>query len=214
MITSDDQAAALLVAARASIERDDAHSLAFALRRAAMLGLINEGVALGTSIQHVTDIPLAIADRAVFLLRKEVVASNDPMVAYALARIYALGILGVECDNRLAFKYFARAADLGMDIASIYAGLYAIEAFEMIQGRRIAMDYFKVAAAAGYLVADRRLLMLRQDIGLPRKWIELLKLSVRAFRLALRDASDSRLFLLNPLALPNFESSQERVERG
>lgn len=205
MSDTKDVAAALLDVAHQSIERDDAHSLAFALRRAGALGVINEGLALGTSIQHLTSVPASIAERAISLLRQEAVASSEPKVAYALGRIYALGILGMKQNDELAFKYFARAADLGMPVAQIFAGLYAMQGVGCVASSEVAMNYFEQAAAAGFLVASRNIVLLRQDIGSLRKSLELFKLSVQAFRLALADASSSRLFLLNPVATPGFE---------
>lgn len=201
--------ASLLEAARLSIERDDAHSLAFALRRAGALGVVNEGLALGTSIQHLSNVPPAIAERAISLLRQDAVVSSEPKISYALARIYALGILGEKRNDELAFKYFARAADLGMPVAQIYAGLYAMQDFGHLARLEVAMNYFEQAAAAGFLVASRNVVMLRRDIGRFRKMFELIKLSILAFKIALADASDSRLFLLNPVATPGFDSPEE-----
>lgn len=209
MTNPRDGGAALLDAARLSIERDDAWSLAFALRRAAALGVVDEALALGTSVQHLTDVPPAVAERAVSLLRRDAVVSKEPKVAYSLGRIYALGILGVKRNDEIAFKYFARAADLGMPVAQVLAGVYAMQGIGLISNSETARSYFESAAAAGFLVASRNIVVLRQDIGYFRKAFELFKLSIQAFKLALEDASNPRLFLLNSVATPRFDSLEK-----
>jgi TPR repeat protein len=197
---------ALLDAARLSIERDDAHSLAFALRRAGELGASGEALALGTSVQQLTQVPAAVAARAVSLLKVEVSTSSVPLVSYALARIYSLGILGESQSDELAFKYLSCAADLGMPIAQLIAGIYAMEGKGTPPDANRALIYFNQAATEGYLVASRNALLLRKDIGRVKRSIELLKLTIKAFQLALQDPSDQRLYLLNPRAVPKVDA--------
>jgi TPR repeat protein len=197
---------ALLDAARLSIERDDAHSLAFALRRAGELGASGEALALGTSVQQLTQVPAAVAARAVSLLKVEVSTSSEPLVSYALARIYSLGILGEPQSDELAFKYLSCAADLGMPIAQLIAGIYAMEGKGTPPDASRALIYFNQAATEGYFVASRNALLLRKDIGRVKRSIELLKLTVKAFQLALQDPSDQRLYLLNPRAVPKVDA--------
>jgi hypothetical protein len=202
-------AQSLIDAALASIERDDVQSLAFAIRRAASLGVVDEGLALGTSIQWLNNVSPAIAKRAIILLQQEVITSNEPKVAYTLARAYALGILGVDQNNELAFKYFAQAADLGMTFANIYAGIFAMKCSDSKTHSEAAMYYLEKAADAGFLIANRHILLLKKDISRFKKLSELIKLTVQSFNLALIDPSNPRLFLLNPIAKASFDSCEQ-----
>jgi TPR repeat protein len=203
---SKSNISALLEAARLSIERDDAHSLAFALRRAGELGADGEALALGTSVQHLTHVPAAVAARAVSLLKKEVNTSSEPLVSYALARIYANGILGESQSDELAFKYLSCSADLGLPVAQLIAGTYLMEGKGTSPDADRALLYFEQASEEGFIIASRCALLLRKDIGRVRRSIELLKLSVKAFKLTLQDPLDSRLYLLNPEVVPKIDS--------
>jgi len=79
----------------------------------------------------------------------------------------------------------------------------------LISNSETARSYFEPAAAAGFLVASRNIVVLRQDIGQFRKAFELFKVSIQAFKLALEDASNPRLFLLNSVATPRFDSFEK-----
>lgn len=208
MTSTNHNIDALLDAARLSIERDDANSLAFALRRAGELGAEGEALALGTSLQHLTSVPSAVAARAIALLKKEVSTSSEPLVSYALARIYAHGILGESQNDEQAFKYLTCAADLGMPIAQLIAGLYLMEGKGITPDANRALLYFTQASAHGFIVASRCALQLRKDIGGVKRSIELLKLSVKAFKITLHDPLDPRLYLINPKVIPNVDSNQ------
>jgi TPR repeat protein len=201
MIESKDQAVQdLIKTALASLERGDAHSLAFALRRAAEIGQLAEGTALGTAIQHLEVVPSKIAERAKTLLEEEVATGSYPTANYALARLWSLGLLGLPKDETMAFHYLRQAADLGLVEANFYLGIYAHEGIGCVPDTEVAKAAFHEATRAGYLFAERQLVAMDTSLGAFTRWFRMTSIAIEAFKLSIQDPTNYRLFLLNPKA--------------
>lgn len=192
---------ALLQTAEQSIERGDARSLSFAIRRASDISSeIPLGLALGSALQHIENVPPSIAFGVAKLLKNEAITRCDPLAYYALARLSALGLLGVEKNEEIAFEYLKKSANFGSAEASLYLGIYAWSGIGCTPDIALARKAFEQAADAGYVFAQKQILVMRTDIGWLEKWRKIIALSIITIKMTLRNPKDRRLFFLSPKA--------------
>ena len=201
MIDVKDHAVDKLVkSALESLDRGDAHSLAFAIRRAAEIGQLAEGTALGTAIQHLEVVPYKIAERAKALLEEEASTESHPLANYALARLWSLGLFGLQKDEAKAFHHLLKAANLGLPEANFYLGIYAHEGIGCSPNLDLAKTAFNKATEAGYLFAKRQVVAMDTSLGTFTRWCRMTALAIDTFKLTLQDPTDYRLFLLSQKA--------------
>ncbi|WP_431096582.1 tetratricopeptide repeat protein [Polaromonas aquatica] len=198
---SKNSVTALLQVAEESIERGDARSLSFAIRRASDISSeIPLGIALGTALQHVENVPPSIASGVSKLLKNEAIERCDPLAYYALARLSALGLLGVEKNEERAFEYLKKSADLGSAEANLYLGIYACSGIGCAPDVTVARKAFEQAADAGYVFAQKQVLLMRTDLSWLERWRKIIALSIVTIKMTLENSKDRRLYFLSPKA--------------
>jgi TPR repeat protein len=191
---NDEKISSLLSVAIECVERQDAHSLSFAILRHSAVNHCSPNLALGTALQHIDDVPDHLAANAIHLLQQ----SDDPMAYYALASIFSNGLFNMPKSDENTFSLLSKAAERSMPEAALYLGIYLHVGIGCTADIEKSTIYFKQASDAGFLFAKSQLIRNDSKLNFFKKWLRLTAIAKESAALTIKNPQDKRLFLLAP----------------